>query len=686
VTNYISAAEAEMQSGGDAKPFLAVAHRYALADSFVWKVWNLPEPLPNPYPVPAGVGFAGEWAKSALYARGAERLGEVYFMESRYPECANAMSAAVNIYLAAGSSALRAAAWDAICETSAGNLAKAQAMLLAATGWNATLGSPRRLGAGTEPETLSLVYDAWLGIIEHRESRGELSPPEAGAEQFAVFEAADRDETARAEEVALSGSGLSGLDPNLISSWRKARARLYSLDRQLASSTVFQPLTVSSATNAANFRRQREEARSEFERLDQMVAAKFGMATSGGPASLDNAEQLQSQLAADEVAIDILPLRFGLGLLAVTKDRIDYRYVPIADRRLDALIARYRTALDPALRGSAALDPEPLLAMAKLTLAPLRDLIQGKNRLTLIPHGGFQSIPLEALRVDVGTGSAPIQAADSVRYLGLEHEITYAPSITSLWLSRTAAPTATAGRPAFVGIGDPVIGHPELRQRVAGAWDSLFSWRGGGLNFSTLPETRDEIFRMRAIFGGAVRDTFLAAGATKQSLLNSEDLRSSRVIDFATHGVTAGKFGSAVVDQPFLLLSPSGPGASDDADTRLRMSDVISMNLQADLVILSACDTAASDGSQGSLGLSGLARAFLFAGARNVLVSHWEVESRTAYYFVTQFAENLVAKRMTYAAALLAARRSIAIDRGLSDPSYWSAFILLGDGNTQFVH
>jgi CHAT domain-containing protein len=166
-----------------------------------------------------------------------------------------------------------------------------------------------------------------------------------------------------------------------------------------------------------------------------------------------------------------------------------------------------------------------------------------------------------------------------------------------------------------------------------------------------------------------------------ERLRRSEELKRARVIAFATHAITAGRIGSTIVDEPYLLLSPpeGTPTGEPELQTRLTMSDIMALDLHADLVILSACSTAAPDGSLGSFGLSGLSQAFFIAGARGLVASHWPVESRATYYLVSDFSHELQTSRLSLGAALLAARRKLARDHGRVHPGFWAAFVLVAD-------
>jgi len=159
------------------------------------------------------------------------------------------------------------------------------------------------------------------------------------------------------------------------------------------------------------------------------------------------------------------------------------------------------------------------------------------------------------------------------------------------------------------------------------------------------------------------------------------DLASARTLHFATHGLTASETEgtSAGLVQPALLLTPPETASPED-DGLLTAAEVSNLRLDADWVVLSACNTAA--GEQDDEALSGLARAFFYAGARAVLVSHWYVNSAAAVQLVTvAFAEQSREPNIGRAEAMRRAMlRLIATDKFKAHPAYWAPFVIVGEG------
>ena len=138
---------------------------------------------------------------------------------------------------------------------------------------------------------------------------------------------------------------------------------------------------------------------------------------------------------------------------------------------------------------------------------------------------------------------------------------------------------------------------------------------------------------MARLLGGGGDAVLLGADATERNL-RAQPLDQYRVLYFATHGLLPGELHCQA--EPGLVLSPPAtPARSTDEDGLLEASEIAGLKLNADLVVLSACNTAASGGSFGGEALAGLADAFFDAGARAVLASHWEVPSLATVKLMT---------------------------------------------------
>ncbi|MBI4923895.1 MAG: CHAT domain-containing protein [Devosia nanyangense] len=333
--------------------------------------------------------------------------------------------------------------------------------------------------------------------------------------------------------------------------------------------------------------------------------------------------------------------------------------------------------------------------------ASIADLIEGKD-LVIVPSRSLSALPFHALISALpATGSA--DRYRDARWLARDHAITILPSVASLAPAGSAAAAAQPDRPAYLAFANPLLvgrggddrrafdragcapaGASEAPIETAALPELSTLFRGAGADVASvralppLPETTDEVCAIAGILGAASDALHLGAEATEatvKQLSGAGQLMRPRVVHFATHGLVSGELTGLA--EPAIVLTPP-EAASPGDDGLLTASEVTTLRLDADWVILSACNTASSDG--GGEALSGLARAFFYAGARALMVSHWPVNSDAAVALATgAFAE--LARDPTIGRAEALRRAMIAeIDRGGShaDPANWAPFILVG--------
>ena len=195
-----------------------------------------------------------------------------------------------------------------------------------------------------------------------------------------------------------------------------------------------------------------------------------------------------------------------------------------------------------------------------------------------------------------------------------------------------------------------------------------------------LPDTADELRALARSLGVEDDTVFLGERAT-ETLVRSEDLSRYRVLAFATHGLVAGELSG--VAEPALVFTPPVTGTEAD-DGLLTASEIATLKLDADWVILSACNTAAADGKPGAEGLSGLAKAFFYAGARALLVSHWSVNSEAAVAITTGMlgemaSDSGIGRAEALRRSMLAMMKTEGKDH-FAHPMFWAPFVVVGEG------
>ena len=342
----------------------------------------------------------------------------------------------------------------------------------------------------------------------------------------------------------------------------------------------------------------------------------------------------------------------------------------------------------------------------------IEDLIQGK-RLLIVPSGALTQLPFEVLLTEKPDEALPrFQAYKKAAWLGQRQAITILPSVGSLKALRAAR--ASEAPEQFAGFGNPLLTGmdgtdksawakqecgkpaPPKRGRIASFAASIASlFRGGAVNVENLrrqtplPETADELCTVARELGvpepGLEKAVYLGERATVtqvKALSKSGALARARVVHFATHGLLAGETAMFAKNkaEPALLLTPPAE-ASEEDNGLLTASEVAQLNLNADWVVMSACNTAGGS-AEGAEALSGLARAFFYAGARSLLVSHWYVDSEAAVAITTGAVNAMKANPRIGRAEALRQAEAALIARGgrFAHPSVWAPFVLVGSG------
>jgi CHAT domain-containing protein len=321
-------------------------------------------------------------------------------------------------------------------------------------------------------------------------------------------------------------------------------------------------------------------------------------------------------------------------------------------------------------------------------LGPVVSKLGGIKRLIIVPSGALASLPFGLLV----TEPVDSKSYSSAAWLSRQFAITNSPSIASFIALRS---TRLVGKPRqlLLAVADPLLA-PVARKGTAGAKATQAGFAGLLSScrkdapaspdtirmLAALPETASEVAAVAAALKAPDAEIMLAENATEANL-RSKSLSDYRILYFATHGVLPGEL--KCESEPGLVLTPPATiAATRSTDGLLDASEIAALELRADLVVLSACNTA-SDGS-GKLGgetLSGLAEAFFYAGARSLLVSHWQVPSAATARLMTDVFKAVGADPdLSIDNALAQAQLKAIANPASAHPFFWAAFVLIGDG------
>ena len=399
---------------------------------------------------------------------------------------------------------------------------------------------------------------------------------------------------------------------------------------------------------------------------------------------------VQDLLGADEALVTYAVQDQTAFLWVIRRDDAGFHYLGIGRQEIEDAVTFLRAGLDQKGVGSLGdirrFDVDEAVALYRQIFAPAEPMLEGVRHVFVVPDGALQSLPLGVLVTEQPDGRVgKFSTYRDVAWLAKKYAMTVLPSVSSLRALRTFARTARASRP-FIGFGDPVLhGDPAGGRGIDVA--ALFT-RGSVADVDAvrdlprLPDTADEITALAEAQGAGDSVTYLQARAT-ETQARSMDLSDYRVLAFATHGLLAGELKG--VAEPALVLTPPETGTESD-DGLLTASEIATLELDADWVILSACNTAAADGTPGAEGLSGLAKAFFYAGARALLVSHWSVNSEAAVAITTgmlgEMADNpAIGRAEALRRSMLAMMETEGKDH-FAHPMFWAPFVVVGEGGT----
>ncbi|MEL1249812.1 CHAT domain-containing protein [Aurantiacibacter gilvus] len=511
-----------------------------------------------------------------------------------------------------------------------------------------------RVRESGDSDDTALFAEAFAAAQESAQDR--TTPAIARVAALAVAERAGLDGLARErEELGIAMQTLDGQE------FLRARARQQDIDREL------------------------QEAAPEFFSLIR-------------PSAL-TPEEAQALLLPGEAMLLVLPTQYGTHVLALTPDATAWHKSEWTEQDIRSQARVLRNDLDPWGAGivnnwDGGFDANSAWILYRELIEPLMPTLEGSDALLYATGPALSSIPLTVLLLD-----EPAEADErhhdyrAMQWLGDRFAMAQLPSLSSLaFLRRDGA--ATSGARTMVGFADPVLeGEAATRGgRNAGLVGSqrLATVAGPGSNqtaladltslraLSRLPGTAREVQMLAQALAVDEHSVFIGPAAT-ETAVKTQDLSDVRYLVFATHGLTAGEGG--IASEPGLVFTPPEEATMAD-DGLLTASEILSLDLSADWVMLSACNTAAADGIGGG-GLSGLARSFFYAGARSLLASHWPVIDEIAPLLTSTSVRMLednpgMSRAEALQQAMIDVRNNADIERA-DHPSSWAPFITVGD-------
>lgn len=537
------------------------------------------------------------------------------------------------------------------------------------------------LKTGTTPQLMAPCLDVYAAAARRDPKQRQLLL----GEMFTASQLAQASITTQQIAQASATLAESARNPKIGALIRKERDLKGKLDvlyskRDEMSQAVKQGAAVT-AQATEKLDKQIDEIRSQLDDADTALQA----------ASPNYGQLVQEVVPASAVFAELHPDEAFVAISLGEKDGWIFllRGHSIAVSRIDTglkgvagLVTRIRKSIELTTAGLPKFDIADARRLYQLTLGGVAKHLDGVHELSIAPTGPLLALPFEVLL----TGPAQQDDLAAAPWLVRRFTIAHVPAPANFVSLRKIAGDSRATHPWF-GFGDF---HPvtlaQAEQSFPGATCSDSAQLLAGLPL--LPSARKELAAARALLGASKDDELLGTAFTVPAVMRLK-LNNYRILQFSTHALLPTDL--RCQNQPAIVTSDP-PGALNAKDALLTSSDVMQLKLDADLVILSACNTGGPGGSTAGESLSGLARAFFYAGARSLLVTHWDVNDQVAAYLVADILARMRQNpALGVAGALRAAQLSILAQAGktlpaeISHPFFWAPFAVIGDGGERVV-
>jgi CHAT domain-containing protein len=560
-----------------------------------------------------------------------------------------------------------------------------------------------------QQQRMTFLLESYLASLAHTAKTDPSQAASAAAQAFQIADIArgsgvQRALTASAARASIKDAQLASLARQEQDLQRRINT-LSELLTGLRSASPDQQLPTVQAkirTDIEAFKSQRESLKKEIEKkfpdYAELVEPK--------PASIERTQRL---LKADEVLVSWYFAENVGYVWAISKQGApQFSQLAVGRKQMAKQVAQLRKALDPGVSTIDEIPPFDVALAYKLyqeILAPVEAGFKGKKVMLVVPHAELGQLPISLL-VTQATAQPPkgggiaFAGYKAVPWLTRDIAVAQVPSVTALTALRSL-PEGNPNRKNFIGFGDPYFSGTQEKSAQKSAGTQLAT-RGMPLKLRSapktagvssaelallprLPDTSLEIEEIGKVVGAQPSDIFLHKQASVKQV-TSMDLSDRKVVMFSTHGLVPGELNG--LTQPALALSsPEVTGDQDDG--LLTMDKVIALKLDADWVVLSACNTAAGEGA-GSEAVSGLGRAFFFAGAKALLVSNWPVDSLASRQLMTDLFKRQQQNPGLAKSEALRQAMLYQVDQGgmkegntmkysYAHPLFWAPFVVVGD-------
>jgi CHAT domain-containing protein/tetratricopeptide (TPR) repeat protein len=615
-------------------------------------------------PLERSLELARELGDRQLQGRALRRLGEAHALRGELDPAAANLAEARGLYQQVRhlQGETETTAWLAWVEGERGRLQPALELARAAVEGIETLRTelPHAELRAQLVASLRRAYETYIDLLLRSRGEGEQGP---------VRRALEVSEQARARSLLdlleEAGADLAQAVPADLREREAAlRQRIHAkVERRLEEAAKAAP-----AERVAALDGELRELLSELDRVEVAIRHENPRYAALTQPRWLGAGEIQSLLGPDTLLLEVALGETRSYLWAVTAERLEVVALPgrkvleDAARRVHGEISVF----DPLSRRGL---HEATARLSSLVLGPVAGRL-GTKRLLVVADGALHYVPFAALPLPVGAPGAGEPVL-------VHHEVVQLPSVSTLALLRRQARERPPSERMLVVLADPVfeLDDPRLARRPSTGPASAHHEplrQGGGASFPRLPATSLEAGAIAALLPPGQARQVLGFEARREAVVG-RGLAEYRWVHLATHGVID-------TERPELsgLLFSRYDAAGTSQEGFLSLDDVYGLDLGAELVVLSGCETALGRVVRGE-GLVGLVRGFLHAGAERVLASLWRVQDRATAELMTRFYHALLVEGRPPAAALRQAQLSILGEPRWADPFFWAPFVLVGD-------
>ena len=537
------------------------------------------------------------------------------------------------------------------------------------------------LKAGTTPVLMAACLDVYAAAAAKDKSQAQVLLDE----MFTAAQLAQGSITSQQIAQASATLAENARDPKVAEAIRRQRDLKNKLDglytkRDSLTQAQQQGAVVTQASEqTAELDKQIAETRTQLADADaalQAASPNYGQLVQ----EVTPASDVFKALHPDE-AFAALTLSDSEGWVFLLRNgTIEVSKIEGGTREVAELVRRVRAGIELGEHGLPPFDISDAQKLYKVTLGGVADGLKGVKSLVVAPSGPLLSLPFEVML----TGPADQAKLAEAPWLVRQFTLAHVPAASNFVSLRKIAFNSRANKLWF-GFGDfrPVtLAQAEKSFPGATCADSAKLLSGLPL----LPYARKELDAAASLLGAGPSDELLGPAFTADAVLKTH-LKNYRVLQFSTHALLPTDLHCQT--EPAIVTS-APEGAKDASGALLTASKVVRLDLDADLVILSACNSGGPGGSTAGESLSGLARAFFYAGARSLLVTHWSVNDQVAAYLVVDTLRRIKEHpNLGVTGALQASQLSLLAGAGkefppeIAHPFFWAPFAVIGEGGEE---